>query len=352
MLGGVTIEDVFEIIQAVVPELNEALSLRISIMRELANSTSRVGRKILAGKVYITERALRTAIDSLREQALVDVNNAGIKLTAFGHRTTKAFDEVLTDSNRLIGLEHAVKQHLNIDHCWIVPGDADRDPKVFEAMSHIVQRALMSHLPLGRNVIAVTGGQTLATMGEYFNEDLSLERELIFVPTRGGVGGSILIQSNSVGGLMAQKTQSTYIPLFIPENINMDTSKILLMDPTIKKAIELSQQADCLLLSVGAAEVMAERRDITLKQHEEILEGEAVGEAFGVFYDRHGQEVIRLPRIGIQIEDLERIPLVITVVGGASKADATRAFFKLAPNHGWLICDEGIANQVLKGETL
>lgn len=345
-------EDVFEIIQAIVPDLNEALSMRLSIMRELANFTRRVGRKSLADKVYMTERALRTAIDLMKEQALVDVNSSGIKLTAFGHRTIRAFDQVSSESSRLIELEHAVKKHLNIENCWIVPGDADRDPDVFESMSHIVQRALMSHLPLGRNVIAVTGGQSLATIGEFFTEDLALERELVFVPTRGGVGGSIHIQSNSVGGLMAQRTQSTYIPLFIPENVNLDTSKILLMDPTIKKAIEMSQQADCLLLSVGAAEVMAERRDITLKQHEEIIEGKAVGEAFGVFYDRNGQEVIRLPRIGIQIEDLERIPLVITVVGGASKADATRAFFKLAPSHGWLICDEGIANQVLKGETL
>ncbi len=125
-----------------------------------------------------------------------------------------------------------------------------------------------------------------------------------------------------------------------------------MMDPSIKMAIEMSQQADCLLLSVGAAEVMADRRDITPQQHQEIIDGHAVGEAFGVFYNSEGKEVIRLPRMGIQLEHLDHIPLIITVVGGASKAEATSAFFKLAPTHGWLICDEGIANQVLKGETL
>ena len=71
-----------------------------------------------------------------------------------------------------------------------------------------------------------------------------------------------------------------------------------------------------------------------------------------MFYDSECKEVIRLPRMGIQLEHLDHIPLIITVVGGSSKAEATSAFFKLAPTHGWLICDEGIANQVLKGETL
>lgn len=345
-------EDVFSVIQAIVPDIQEVLSLRVSILHELEHASHRIGRKALAEKVQVTERVLRTAIDVLREQSLVDVNNAGIKLTVFGQQKIKAYDVLARKANRLYGLEIALKKHLNLEHCWVIPGDADLDEFVYEVMSQAVQEVLSTHLQLGRNVIAVTGGSTLANIGEYFDEDLSSDRELVFVPTRGGVGGSIHIQSNNVGGLMAQRTNSTFIPLFIPEKITQDTSKILMMDPSIKKAIEMSQQADCLLLSVGAAEVMADRRDITSKQHQEIIDGQAVGEAFGVFYNREGKEVIRLPRMGIQLEHLDHIPLIITVVGGASKAEATSAFFKLAPTHGWLICDEGIANQVLKGETL
>lgn len=345
-------EDVFSVIQAIVPDIQEVLSLRISILHELEQASQRIGRKSLAQKVQVTERVLRTAIDVLREQSLVDVNNAGIKLTAFGRQKIESYDVLARKANRLYGLEIALKKHLNLEHCWVIPGDADLDEFVYEVMSQAVQEVLSTHLSLGRNVIAVTGGSTLANIGGYFDESLSSERELVFVPTRGGVGGSIHIQSNNVGGLMAQRTNSTFIPLFIPEKITQDTSKILLMDPSIKKAIEMSQQADCLLLSVGAAEVMADRRDITPQQHQEIIDGQAVGEAFGVFYNRDGKAVIRLPRMGIQLEHLDHIPLIITVVGGASKAEATSAFFKLAPTHGWLICDEGIANQVLKGETL
>lgn len=345
-------EDLFSIIQAIVPDIQEVLTLRVTILHELAQASHRIGRKALAEKVQVTERVLRTAIDVLREQSLVDVNNAGITITAFGRQKLVSFNAVAKKANRLYDLERAVKQKLNLDHCWVIPGDADQDDFVYEVMSQAVQEVLSTHLPLGRNVIAVTGGSTLANVGDYFDERLSSDRELIFVPTRGGVGGSIHIQSNNVGGLMAQRTNSTFIPLFIPEKINQDTSKILLMDPSIKKAIEMSQQADCLLLSVGAAEVMADRRDITPQQLEAIIQGKAVGEAFGVFYNREGEEVIRLPRMGIQIEHLKQIRMLITVVGGASKAEATSAFFKLAPTHGWLICDEGIANQVLTGETL
>src|SRR5699024_12571566 len=98
--------------------------------------------------------------------------------------------------------------------------------------------------------------------------------------------------------------------------------------------------------------VMAERRDIKDEQQEIIENGHVVGEAFGIFFDSYGETVLRYPRIGLKFKDLSNIPLLLTIVGGSSKAKAVEAFFQKAPSHGWLICDEGLANMVLNGETL
>ena len=41
-------EDVFSVIQAIVPDIQEVFSLRISILHELEHASHRIGRKALA----------------------------------------------------------------------------------------------------------------------------------------------------------------------------------------------------------------------------------------------------------------------------------------------------------------
>lgn len=346
--------NIVAIMQSVVPEVNDLFASRLAILRALQYSDERIGRKMLANETHQTERAIRTSLDSLKAQALVDVNYQGVGLTSRGEKVLKEIDALLFDNNQnqFYELEEALRRKLAIERCFVIPGDADEDDSIYRLIGKVVQDILVDYLPTGNNVISVTGGSTLAKVGEAFTEELTEERTITFVPSRGGLGGNVNIQSNSVGSLMAMRTNSEYIPLFIPEDLDKETSELLLKDATIKYVVEMSKQANCLLLSVGTAQVMAERRNITSEQLEIIQQKQAVGEAFGVFFDSDGEVVVRYPRVGLKIEDLSHIPLLLTIVGGSSKAEAVEAFFKLAPNHGWLICDEGIANKILNGETL
>ena len=52
------------------------------------------------------------------------------------------------------------------------------------------------------------------------------------------------------------------------------------------------------------------------------------------------------------MKDLQKIPYVIAVAGGKTKARAIEAYIKNAPKQTWLITDEGAAKQILKEETL
>lgn len=346
--------DIFSIIQSVVPEVSDLLAERLAVLRVLEVENKRVGRKFISQETNFSERTVRTILEMLKSNSLVSVNRSGVKLTQQGSELVVMIDEHLLNQkqHKFYEVEEAVKRKLNINHCRIVPGDADIDSSVYQFMGQVAQMVLDKHLPKGDNVIAVTGGSTLSKVGDSFTPELSDGRSITFVPSRGGLGNSINIQSNSVGSLMAQRTNSNYIPLFIPENLGKETSEILLKDPLIKGVIDMSKSANCLLLSIGTANVMAERRDITSEQQEIIENGHAVGEAFGIFFDTYGETVLRYPRIGLKLKDLTNIPLLLTIVGGSSKAKAVEAFFQKAPNHGWLICDEGLANMVLNGETL
>lgn len=344
--------DYLSLIMALVPEMSEVMQERLRLIECLAQQSARMGRLALAERLNISERTARNHIDTLRNQGVVDVNRAGVQLTAQGI-------DLFNDLIKIIGyarqpnfseLELAVMNQLELQACHIVAGDADNDQRVLDRLGEKVQMVMEQRLPIGYNVVAVTGGSTLARIGRNFTTDLSHHRDIYFVSSRGGVIGSVEIQSNSVCEMMAAHTGAHYVPLYIPETLQQETAEIILQDPDIDQVVSLSQQANCLLLSIGQAQLMAERRNLSTQQQIYLQEKEAVGEAFGVFYNQDGEIILRRPRIGLQIEDVEQIPLVITIVGGASKAEALQAFYKVSSSHGCLVCDEALAESVLNGD--
>lgn len=344
-------QDVFSTVQAVAPDLNRLLRTRVDILQVLQAAETPIGRKFLADRVKLTERSLRTIIDLMKDQGLVSIDKRGISLTQHGQITAEiALASRHVPSRRPL-LETRLKEVLGMDEVWVVPGNLDHNHSVYLLLSQAVQQILQTFLKYGPSTIAVTGGETLAHVGEGFTPDLSQNRDLVFVPARGGVGGDYSIQSNMVGGLMAQNTQSKYVPLFLPDTLKEDATAVLMQDPAINQALSLSQRADCLLVSVGAAATMAQRRELTANQQALLQEKAAIGEAFGLFFDQAGQEVLKLPRVGIQIETINQIPLVLTIVGGASKASAVKGYSQLVKGHGWLVCDEGLANTILNEVT-
>ena len=350
--GGRYILDVYKMIQNLVPELKPLLTERISLMRYLANQSERVGRQAIADAIHLSERHTRSLIQILREEDLVEVDRSGVQLTPKGNALLEHVNDWMnhTSDLSLDYLEASLRNALGINEVHLVAGDSRKDGQVFEEMSLRVQGLLNELLPDNYpSTIAVTGGTTLAEISKYFTPAYKQGKELTFVPSRGGFPGNFDIQSNSVSGLMAKQSQAAYVPLFIPDNLTEAASQFMMEEPSIKRAIDLGRSADCLILSVGTASVMAERREISEDQAAVIQESQAVGEAFGAFYDRHGQIVMRYPRIGLKIEDINQIPNLLAVVGGAEKAEAVKAFFKLVPHRGILVCDEALAKQVLNG---
>lgn len=342
--------DLIEVLSTLAPELNETLDIRLDVLNALTKHQMRIGRKALATQINLSERTLRTNLQVLREQGLVDVSRAGIRITEEGQRLGHLIQQLRKGQDRLPEYETALMRELELDHCWVVAGSVESDPTVYQLLAQAVQTILAEELPQ-EAVVAVTGGSTLANIGQYFTSDLSQNRHLSFVPSRGGMQGSFHIQSNTVAGIMAQETQADYVPLYVPDRLTEKLSQEIVKDPAIKRALDLSKQADCLLLSVGAAKTMSRRRKLEGSQTATLEAGEAVGEAFGVFYNLKGEVVFTIPRLGLQLEDVLDFPLLLTIVAGEEKALATRAFYKMMPRQTWLICDEALAKAVLNGVT-
>ena len=74
----------------------------------------------------------------------------------------------------------------------------------------------------------------------------------------------------------------------------------------------------------------------------------AKGEAFGYYFDQTGKVVHRIRTVGIQTEQLKRVPLLISIAGGSSKAEAILSYMATAPKQTILVTDEGAANEMVK----
>jgi central glycolytic genes regulator len=103
------------------------------------------------------------------------------------------------------------------------------------------------------------------------------------------------------------------------------------------------------LHGIGDAIAMAERRSTSSVDMGKIIQGKAVGEAFGYYFNESGDIVHRVRTIGLQLEDLHTVDQIIAVAGGASKAKAIRAYMKQAPESTILITDEGAARILVQG---
>jgi central glycolytic genes regulator len=92
---------------------------------------------------------------------------------------------------------------------------------------------------------------------------------------------------------------------------------------------------------------MAERRRTSEQDFNKIEKGNAVGGAFGYYFDQEGKIIHKVQTVGIQIDDIAEMSNVMAVAGGASKAKAIKAYLKQSLD-SVLITDEGAANELIR----
>ncbi|ANK59962.1 sugar-binding transcriptional regulator [Loigolactobacillus backii] len=338
-------------LEALAPDLILVAKLRYQILQNIYWMAP-VGRRVLAQKIGKSERVLRTETDFLRAHNLLSVTKSGMVLTQKGQTTFQGLEAVMDNLLGVRAKEQQLSAVLQIDHCLIVPGDSDQQTKVLDDMGKLVSETLDLLLPNGDNIIAAMGGTTMAKIADTLSPKLSAHRKLTFVPARGGLGEAVDIQANAVCARMAFHTGGQYRVLYIPEHVSERAYRPLLEEPAIKDVLALVDKSASVVHSIGVAALMAKRRNMPLATIKMLEKEHAVGEAFGYFFDASGRVIYKIPRIGLQLRDLQNIPCVVAVAGGQSKAVAIKAYTKLAPKQTWLITDEGAANLILKGVTL
>ncbi|NMB27897.1 MAG: sugar-binding transcriptional regulator [Tissierellia bacterium] len=336
--------DLIELEKKIVPEIFDLMEIRYNILRNIYYNQP-IGRRGLAHELNTGERTIRTEVNILKEQGLLNIESMGMYVTEDGKKVIGDLKDVMHKLKGISDLEKTLKDILKVEKVIIVPGNSDENGLVLKDMgktSSIYLRKLIKK----DFIIGITGGTTMAQVAEEMPTG-KVADNIIVTPARGGLGKDVETQSNSIAAKLAKKLEGNYRLLHVPDDIDRTTLDAVLKISDIKEVMDLIKKMDILVFGIGRADTMAKRRQLPKDKIDKLIEKGAVAEAFGHYFDIEGNEVWESLTVGLSLEDFQNIEKVIGVAGGKGKAEAIMSIASLR-NNMTIVTDEGAAKQIIK----
>lgn len=327
------------------PDFLPVMQRRYSILQYI-RMMQPIGRRNLAANLGMTERVLRGEVTFLKEQELIEIAPSGMSITNEGGELLTVLAGFMKEVSGLKVLEEQLKEILNLEEVVVVPGDSDHNPWVKQEMGRACVECINRRV-LAKDIVAVTGGTTLAAVASNMKPDFK-HLDLLFVPARGGLNESVEKQANTICANMAKHVGAEYRLLHVPDGLRPEAYASIIEEPAVKKVLQFIHNASIVVHGIGEANRMVKRRKTLPEDVQKIHEGEAVAEAFGYYFNENGESIHHIQTIGIQLQDLKSIPHVLAVAGGSSKARAIASYFKKKDHKAVLVTDEGAATELLR----
>ena len=337
-------QEILSLQKKIVPELVEVLEKRYSILRTIYYNQP-IGRRVLANQLDLGERIVRTEINFLKSQNLIEINTPGMTVTEEGKEIVDKLKDFIHEIKGLSDIEENIRSFLGLKDVIIVPGDVEKNQIILKEIGKATAHYLKSIIE-DDNIIAITGGNTIKEFVESMPKMNSLSNILV-VPARGGMGRKVEIQASTLAASLAQKLNGSYKLLHIPENLSLNLLDTLLKEKEIKEVIDNIHKANILIYGIGDALVMAEKRDVSEEEYDKLKSLGAVGEAFGCYFNKDSKVVSENTSIGININEARKINTHIAVAAGENKVDAIIAAMKNNSN-AVLVTDEAAGRKIME----
>ena len=101
-------EDFVALMQAIAPEMAEAMARRAMVLTAIAESAP-VGRRQLALRLNLAEREVRADVEKLRDAGLITLDKAGMNPTPNASRWLESARSFARQTQGLTALETALK---------------------------------------------------------------------------------------------------------------------------------------------------------------------------------------------------------------------------------------------------
>ncbi|WP_251862097.1 sugar-binding domain-containing protein [Clostridium sp. Marseille-Q2269] len=336
-------EDILKLQQKIVPEMLRLLEKRYNILRTIYYKQP-IGRRVLANDLEIGERIVRTEINFLKSQSLIDINSSGMTVTKEGEKIIEKLKSFIHEVKGLKEIEDVLKNKLEIFQVIIVPGNLDEDETVKNELGKAAANYL-KNIVQDKDIIALTGGSNVKEVIDNMPKINTL-KDVVVVPARGGIGRNVEMQANTLVANLASRINANYKLMHVQDNLSEIALKAVMEEKSIKEVLDIIYEVNILIHGIGIAEVMGRRRGMAPEEINYIKENGAVAEAFGYYFDTEGNVVYSSPTIGIKRENIKNVDKLIAVSGGQKKAKAILAT-ELRNKNSVLITDEGAAREII-----
>lgn len=337
-------QEILKLQNKIVPELVEVLEKRYNILRTIYYNQP-IGRRILAEQLNIGERIVRTEINFLKVQGLIEINTPGMTVTDSGEEIVNKLKEFIHEIKGLSEIENQLKNMLHLKKVIIVPGDVDENPSVLKDLGKACANYVKDIIK-NDDIIALTGGSTVKEVIEAFPR-LSNFSNILVVPARGGMGRNVETQANTLAATLSRKLNGTYKMLHMPENLSTEVLDSLLKENGIKEVVDFIHKANILIYGIGNAVEMAVKRGASEGQINRLKDLGAVGEAYGCYFNNKSEVVSQTSLIGININEARKINTHIAVAGGKNKVESI-ILTQFNNHNGVLVTDEVAGRKILE----
>jgi len=335
-------DDYFMLMQRLAPDLAQEIERRALVLERIG-ALQPVGRRLLAARLNLPEREVRTVASLLKEHGLVSLDAAGMTLT-------KEADSILPMASRfsrelkgLTKLETALSERYEGVKVCVAAGNADEDDHVLNEVGRNAAGRLRSFLQNGCT-LAVTGGSTIHKVA--FSIPQGTQMNVMVVPARGGIGRSLETQANTIACEIARRLGGHHRMMHLPDRLDEQALAEMRKMREIDETLSLLERADVVLHGIGRADDMAQKRQLPAEIEAEVLRKGAVAEAYGCYFDQRGKMVYSASTVSHDLGALKPKCALIAVAAGARKAQAIEAVMKNR-RHAMLVTDEGAAKAIL-----
>ncbi len=329
-------ENLLDLIEYIVPETLELLSIRYNMLRYI-NLSKKIGRRSLSIKTGVSERIIRRESMFLKERDLIDINSEGMVLKEKGFEYLEKLEVLFDKYNGITDLEKRVADILNIRKVIIAPTINE----IGKYAADYLKLKLKDNITIG-----LTGGTSVGSVVERFSSSNKSYQDIMVVPARGALGNSSNYQANTLVEKFAKKINADYKVLYTFDCMSEEMKQTLLKNQEIMKVVEAFNNLDILVFGIGRADIMAEKRKLDDKILKIIKEKKAISESFGYYFDKCGKIVYEINTIGIDLNSLHNVKELIAVAGGEDKLDAILSISNINKNIT-LVTDKSVANQLL-----
>ena len=100
------------------------------------------------------------------------------------------------------------------------------------------------------DIIAVTGGSSVASIAEMISPT-PLYKTVTFVPARGGIGGNVGLQANTLASQMAMRVGAAYKLLHLPDILSSNAYHSIIEDSQIADVLGQIRSAALSFMALG-----------------------------------------------------------------------------------------------------